>query len=611
MNLAQSGIKHFYISEEQSIYLLSHRDAKKHTQWLAMCREQLEAQGYSEVHEVGKGAYGFVFSGTNDEGETYVFKFSRITLPQHIQERLEEEAYMLSLIAHPQVPRHIAFNTVNKQAILMMQRAKGMDLEQFSLRRGRLSPAELVNIAAQLAALLDYLRHYQQGGQPRPLVHGDIKPSNLIWDPLSARLSLVDWGSSVFAQRDATGQFVANNIMDLMSADLHNTNARLGDVYFIGEEQLNGELSSPRFDEQGVAGTLYALASAQSCRFGAQVITPESLGLPQEFARMLSSMLSPDGDTRRRAGDYFLRHAPRMRQLYLPSHHEDESSLLPVWTQAQGREIDTVVYSSRKSFLRQGAQPGAMLDVDDAQLDKYYRNFLQGMGDTEKAFLAAVSRLGKYPVVGGLAIHWEKAGVVVDANLVLHDPALKQAFTQAVNNMVNLARAINQKGVFKSVLFDAHATLHLERAREEDAFIPPENMKIPFEVSQTQVSEDYSRVHSYFEDGKDPDEQLVLPESIVRPLIRLNRIRHTGCIVFEVLPGHLKIHSYFMLLDATQTQLVEALLAQIMAGVKDIKGLGISGFMKLPYKGNKFFSAMGQQAPRFYPKNPKQAGYSN
>ncbi len=214
-------------------------------------------------------------------------------------------------------------------------------------------------------------------------------------------------GSSVFAQLDANQQFVAANVMELMSDNLQQTNARLGDVYFIGEEQLNGALSSPRFDEQGAAGTLYALASAQSCRFGHRAIPATSLGLPREFARMLDGMLDPDPDVRRRAGDHFTREMPRLARLVMLDLPEPpETPLVPVWSRAAGREIDTVVYSSRKSFLREEGGRETLSDVNDVQLDRYYKNFMQGMGETEKAFLAAVSRLGNYPVVGG----WRFAG---------------------------------------------------------------------------------------------------------------------------------------------------------------------------------------------------------
>ena len=295
-------------------------------------------------------------------------------------------------------------------------------------------------------------------------MHGDIKPSNLVFDPGTERVALIDWGSSVFAQLDANQQFVSSNVMELMSDNLQQTNARLGDVYFIGEEQLNGGLSSPRFDEQGTAATLYALASAQSCRFGHRAIPAASLGLPLEFARMLDAMLSDDPEQRAKAGDYFLAQMPRMaRTVMLDLPEKTEPALVPVWVRPTAREIDTVVYSSRKSFLREEGIREELKDVNDVQLDRYYKNFMQGMGDTEKAFLAAVSRLGRYPVVGGLAVRWEKDGVYIDTSINLHDASLKTAFVAAINNMVNLARAIYRQGVFKSCLFNARDTLHIDR----------------------------------------------------------------------------------------------------------------------------------------------------
>ncbi|MCP1367850.1 protein kinase, partial [Halomonas sp. BBD48] len=239
--MSQEQLEQFYIPEEQSIYLLSHDDARKLRDWVALCRSQLEQLGYRDIELIGKGAYGFVFGGVTALGDEYVFKFTRITLPQPIQDRLEEEAFMLEQVEHPRVPRLIAFQRVRRQAILVMERAPGINLEEFSLRHGRLSPRRVVRIAAQLADILRSLRR-EAGPAGRPIVHGDIKPSNLVYDPHAERVALIDWGSSVFAQLDANQQFVSANVMELMSDDLQQTNARLGDVYFIGEEQLNGHL---------------------------------------------------------------------------------------------------------------------------------------------------------------------------------------------------------------------------------------------------------------------------------------------------------------------------------------------------------------------------------
>lgn len=598
-------LRNFYIPEEQSIYLLNANDAKKLKDWVALCIDELTKLGYRNIELVGKGAYGFAFAGLDSAGEQYVFKFSRVNLPQHIQERLADEAYMLSQIHHPNVPRYITYQVVKKQGILMMGRARGIDLEQYSLRHGRLPVRLIINIAAQLASLLKFLRSHQKDGEPCPIVHGDIKPSNLVFDEETGQISLVDWGSSVFAQTDEHGHYLSNNVMSLMSADLQNSNARLGDVYFIGAEQRVGALSSPRFDEQGVAGTLYALASGQGCRFGRKAIPARSLGLPNEFATMLDSLLADDAQLRAQAGDYFLKAMPRLVNLVLPPIRVlDDSPLLPFGINQQSRELDTVVYSSRKSFLREHSDEDGIQYVDDVQLERYYKNYLEGMGETEKAFVAAVSRLGRFPVVGGLAIHWQAQGLYIDCHFHLYQSQLKEAFTLALNNVVTLGRAIAKVGTFKACLFDARQTIHLSRESPEQAFEIPTNLVIPYEVKAVSNAELSSKQHSYFEDGKDPDEQLILPDAIMDDLAQLNLIRHTGCIIFEVTAFYMKVHNYFHLLDAGAEAQFSHLLANIVRKIPLIRGEGVSGFMKLPHKDTRKFSHQLVKPPQVYPANP-------
>ncbi|MBV2129802.1 protein kinase domain-containing protein [Arsukibacterium indicum] len=603
----KTSLRNFYIPEEQSVYLLNANDAKKLKDWVALCIEELEKLGYRQIELIGKGAYGFAFAGFGQDGVSYVFKFSRINLAQHIQERLADEAYMLSLVKHPAIPQYVTYQVIKKQGILMMGRATGLDLEQYSLKVGRLPVRLIIDIAVQLAQLLLFLRQQQLGGNSAPIVHGDIKPSNLVFDEHTGNISLIDWGSSVHAQLDSQGQYLANNVMQLMSADLQHSNARMGDVYFIGPEQRAGALSSPRFDEQGVASTLYALASAQSCRFGRQAIPARSLGLPVEFATMLDSMLADDEALRRQAGDYFISRMPTLSQLVLPPISLlPDTAMLPVWCSGQVQELDTVVYSSRKSFLREHQEEADLHYVDDVQLERYYKNYLEGMGETEKAFIAAVGRLARYPVVGGLAIHWQASGVYIDSSLNLYNASLKVAFSHAVNNVVSLARAIGKLGVFKACLFDARNTIHISRQSTEQPFIVPAGAEIRYQKAPVLSQEEASKQHSYFEDGKDPDEQLVLPDVIMDDIARLNLIRHTGCIIFEVTPLYMKVHSYYRLLDSDAEPEFAALLQNILAKVPLISGEGVGGFMKLPYKDTRFFEHQPQSAACYYPANPLQ-----
>jgi non-specific serine/threonine protein kinase len=46
-------------------------------------------------------------------------------------------------------------------------------------------------------------------------------------------------------------------------------------------------------------------------------------------------------------------------------------------------------------------------------------------------------------------------------------------------------------------------------------------------------------------------------------------------------------------------------LARVLALLPTIDGVGISGFMKLPYKDTRFFEHISSMPDKFYPKNPK------
>ena len=341
--MAENKLQHFYIAEEQSIYLLNSKDATKLKQWVELCQQQLLLLGYQNIALIGKGAYGFVFGGEDEQGQAHVFKFSRINLPLHVQDRLAEEADLQKQFTHSRIPKVFEYYKIKRQSIVHMQRAPGIDLEKLSFQRGPLPSELVVKIAIQLVEILIYLRDSKQHYKGKPYVHGDIKPSNVVFDSETEKVYLVDWGSAVPAQLDVRGQTTANNIMDLMSSDLQNSNARLGDVYFIGHEQISGEMSSPRFDEQGLAATLYALASGQSCRYGSAVITPSSLGLPKLLAQILSGMLSEERQTRNKAGDYLFKHLALLKNTVMaePPLPVEIKPLVPIWCKNYQKDMDT------------------------------------------------------------------------------------------------------------------------------------------------------------------------------------------------------------------------------------------------------------------------------
>jgi non-specific serine/threonine protein kinase len=86
---------------------------------------------------------------------------------------------------------------------------------------------------------------------------------------------------------------------------------------------------------------------------------------------------------------------------------------------------------------------------------------------------------------------------------------------------------------------------------------------------------------------------------------QLDTIHHTGCIIFEALEKNLKIHNYYRLLDPSREAEFKQCLDHILAAVSDIQGLGIGGFMKMPYKDTRVFSPLEQCEEKYYPRSPK------
>ncbi len=118
--------------------------------------------------------------------------------------------------------------------------------------------------------------------------------------------------------------------------------------------------------------------------------------------------------------------------------------------------------------------------------------------------------------------------------------------------------------------------------------------------------EDRTRQHSYFEDGPDPEELLVLPDTIMRTLKRLNEIHHTGMIIFEALPKHLKIHSYYRLLDPPAGAGVSGFAQSYARCRQSNRGTGRVGVHEDAVQGHSFFYPFRATAGILLPQRSKR-----
>src|SRR3954462_12800269 len=148
---------------------------------------------YELLEVLGQGGEGRVVKALDRRHNRFVALKIRSAASGHDREELLAEArILLALPAHPNLPlaREDFFD--GDQYVIAMDWVDGTDLGRLLHARGSpgLAPSMVVQWLADAASGLTHLHT-----QDPPVIHGDIKPANLILDR-GGRVTVVDFGLS-------------------------------------------------------------------------------------------------------------------------------------------------------------------------------------------------------------------------------------------------------------------------------------------------------------------------------------------------------------------------------------------------------------------------------
>ena len=151
-------------------------------------------------------------------------------------ERLRREACAAGKLNHPRVAQMYALNFSNGHPYLVMELVTGQDFAQKMQSEGRIEEGVVLRMALDVAEGLSALN--REG-----LVHGDIKPANIVMDR-DGNAKLVDFGLSGMTRGDGRGVIV-------------------GTPDYIAPELLRGAADTHRSDIYSLGATLYHLLSGR------------------------------------------------------------------------------------------------------------------------------------------------------------------------------------------------------------------------------------------------------------------------------------------------------------------------------------------------------------
>ncbi|HEY7349470.1 MAG TPA: serine/threonine-protein kinase [Ktedonobacterales bacterium] len=162
--------------------------------------------------------------------------------PKELRARFFREARLAAQLDHPNIVPVLHFDIDGPLAYLVMPLLTGGTLGR---RMRPKQPADPVVAAAwlhQIAAALDFAHQ-----RPQPIVHRDVKPSNLLFHE-DGRLCLADFGIARVVAGSESGE----------AAHLTRTGIVMGSLSYMAPEQINGH-AVPASDQYSAGVLLYEL----------------------------------------------------------------------------------------------------------------------------------------------------------------------------------------------------------------------------------------------------------------------------------------------------------------------------------------------------------------
>ncbi|HET8932379.1 MAG TPA: serine/threonine-protein kinase [Polyangiales bacterium] len=231
-------------------------DTELDAEWLSAQLGAAVGCSHRIARHLASGGMGHVFVAEHD----YLGALAAVKVPRYADATgrniLEAEARLLAKLEHPNIVRAMDVGQLaDGRMYLMMEHVAGIELGAWLDAHGPMPFERALTVLAQVASALDYLHR-------KGIVHGDIKPANLLID-VSANdfVKLLDFGiASNTGSKERRGAF--------------------GTPEYMAPEQARGEA-------WGTACDVYALAA-----LAIQLLTGHALHEHRSAQDVLTAVLS-------------------------------------------------------------------------------------------------------------------------------------------------------------------------------------------------------------------------------------------------------------------------------------------------------------------------------
>lgn len=191
---------------------------------------------------------------------------------EEARRRFEREAKSSASLVHPNVVQVFRFGRLpDETPYLVMRFVKGRTMEERLKAEGRLPVAQARRVLADVTSAL-------AAAHARGIVHRDVRPANILWDPESETAHLTDFG--IAALLETSGEEATR---------ITKTGQMVGDPRYLSPEQLLDQDLSELSDMYGVGILGYELLTGDGpyeAKTNTQWITAHLSQDPKDLTRM-------------------------------------------------------------------------------------------------------------------------------------------------------------------------------------------------------------------------------------------------------------------------------------------------------------------------------------
>jgi eukaryotic-like serine/threonine-protein kinase len=208
---------------------------------------------YQILAAIGAGGMGEIYKAHDTRLDRIVAIKVLPALYEHnqdIRSRFEREAKAISRLNHPNICTLHDIGQENGTGYLVLEYLEG-DTLATRLKKGALSPVELITYATQIADALE--RAHKQG-----LVHRDLKPANIMLAKDGAKL--LDFGLAKLQVKEGIVEGVEGATR---TTPLTGEGTIIGTLQYMAPEQLEGKEADHRSDIFAFGAVLYEMATGQ------------------------------------------------------------------------------------------------------------------------------------------------------------------------------------------------------------------------------------------------------------------------------------------------------------------------------------------------------------